>query len=179
MENFSQIDGDSLAGFHQLGMQVGGTVMIPFYNNWSAGVEILYSQKGSQTTQNNKFPEDNFDLLLNYIEIPVMVRYSDKEKFTGGVGFSYGRYLSNKLVINSLDEDLADETFKESDLMIKLDAGYFINESWYVNAGWASSLARVDNQEASIPINTDNGYINRVVFLRLMYILPIGASANN
>ena len=193
--NFSQIDGDDLAGFDQAGLHLGGTVMIPFYNNWSAAVEILYSQKGMQSTQNKSFPDNNIDLRLDYVELPVMIRYTDKDKFTGGVGVSYSRFLSSKYVRNSIlyEPELPDGVFKESDIMLKIDGGYFITKNFYVNAGWATSFTKTNeiNTESQFDAfdltynprserdEDEITYKNRLIFARLMYVLPIGAAARN
>ena len=190
--NFSQIDGDELAGFHQTGLQLGGTVMIPFYNNWTANVEILYSQRGAQSTLNGQNPDNSLDLMLNYVELPLMFRYTDKHRLTGGVGVSYSRFLSSKYIRNSDEIVLPDGVFKDSDIQIKIDAGYFINDNFYVNVGWANSFTKTNNLNREIefesyelpfvPASDRRGneirYVQRLLFVRIMYILPIGATSN-
>jgi hypothetical protein len=42
----TQVDGDDLAGFNKIGINVGPIIHINFNPNWSASMELLYSQKG-------------------------------------------------------------------------------------------------------------------------------------
>ena len=189
--NFTQIDGDELAGFHQTGLQLGGTVMIPFYGNWTANVEILYAQRGAQSTLNGQNPDNSLDLLLNYVELPLMIRYTDKDRLTGGIGVSYSRFLSSKYIRNSVEIELPDGVFKDVDLQLKIDVGYFITDNIYFNAGWATAFTKTNNLNREIEFDSydlpfipaadrkgnEIRYINRLIFARVMYILPIGESS--
>src|SRR6185295_17478463 len=76
--NFSQIDGDDFARYNKFGINAGGTALIKFHKNWSAGFELLFSQKGSREfgTPNNGYSIRR--IKLSYIEVPVMINYHDK-----------------------------------------------------------------------------------------------------
>jgi hypothetical protein len=106
--NLSQVDGDQVYGFDKVGLTIGPSVIIPFGKNktWSVTLELLYSQLGSRqknvnSTIDTVYPTsqpakyyDGYRLSLNYVQIPVIVHYTDKRFIAGGVGFSYGELVS-------------------------------------------------------------------------------------
>ena len=58
--NFSQIDGDDLFGFHQLGVNAGVRVVALLGDRWRVGPELLFSQQGARR-KSNSFEISNFD----------------------------------------------------------------------------------------------------------------------
>jgi hypothetical protein len=104
--NLSQVDGDQVYGYNKVGLTIGPSVIIPFgkMKTWSVTLELLYSQLGSLQKNENtavdtiyKKPPlyyDGYRLSLNYVQIPVIVHYTDKRFIAGGVGFSYGQLVS-------------------------------------------------------------------------------------
>lgn len=97
--NFSQVDGDQTVGFKRIGAGVGLGLGLPITDNWLVGLELLYSMKGAK----QKIPQGTYytyDLKLDYIEIPILARYTH-DIFTVGVGFSYGRLINFKETVHS------------------------------------------------------------------------------
>lgn len=101
--NMSQVDGDQTVGFRKFGFHGGVGAMVPFYENkhfsLDAELEVLFSQKGSHQAQ--KYNRDElgrngaYDLYLNYVEVPVLVRITDAKRLASvGLGLSYGRLVS-------------------------------------------------------------------------------------
>jgi hypothetical protein len=104
--NLTQVDGDEVYGYNKVGLTIGPSVIIPFGKNkrWSVTLELLYSQLGSRqknvnatvdtvfSTQQKNY--DGYRLSLNYVQIPVIIHYTDKRFIAGGVGFSYGQLVS-------------------------------------------------------------------------------------
>jgi hypothetical protein len=96
--NLSQVDGDEVFGFKKVGANIGAGVMIPIGGNWDFSFEALFTQKGanqkpqySDSTRNGAYR-----INLNYVEVPVLVMYTDKEFISAGAGFSWGRLVSVK-----------------------------------------------------------------------------------
>lgn len=99
--NMAQVDGDEVVGYKKIGFNVGACAILPLGERWSVSVETLFNQKGAY----KKYPF-NFDstltfddipyynLRLNYLEVPVMVLFNDKDVVTGGLGFSWSRLVS-------------------------------------------------------------------------------------
>jgi hypothetical protein len=99
--NFTQVDGDRFAGYHKVGLNVGGIVYAQFAEHIAGSIEILFSQKGSrahktQPTTSQAYNILTYDINLNYAEVPLMLNYFDKRKSHFGAGFSYSQLISSK-----------------------------------------------------------------------------------
>jgi hypothetical protein len=94
--NLTQVDGDDFYGFKKVGLNIGPMVAIPFgkKSNWSVSMELLYSQKGSFHNSSNDTLD--YKLVQDYVEIPVLIHFTDKKIISGGVGFSYGQLVNYK-----------------------------------------------------------------------------------
>lgn len=101
--NASQVDGDECFGYKKLGFQGGVGALIPVTNFMDIGLEVLYNQKGAykkdSITYNSSFV-GRYDLSLNYVEVPLMVYLTDKEKYSIGLGLSYGRLVGLVETVN-------------------------------------------------------------------------------
>jgi hypothetical protein len=103
--NACQVDGDECFGFKKFGVHAGAGALIPVYTSQSVsldlGLEVLFNQKGAYkkraNVSNSTFPYA-YNLKLNYAEIPLMFYVTDKDRYSLGIGFSYGRvvYLDEK-----------------------------------------------------------------------------------
>jgi len=91
--NFCQVDGDQFYGFRKVGLNFGPMVVVPFgkNRNWSVSMELLYSQKGS--FHRGSTDSTYYRLNLDYIDIPVMVHFTDKKIISAGLGFCYGQLI--------------------------------------------------------------------------------------
>jgi hypothetical protein len=99
--NLTQVDGDEYYGFHKFGLNVGPMVSMPFgkNRNWSASMELLYSQKGSY--HGGSSDTTTFRLVQDYAEVPLMIHYTDKKLISGGLGFAYGQLVNYKETRNN------------------------------------------------------------------------------
>jgi len=92
--NMSQVDGDEVYGFHKYGLNVGALGIVPLKKNFSFSLEILYNQKGSyEPRQSTDSINGSYKLILNYLDVPVMFHYTDKDIITFGLGASWGRLV--------------------------------------------------------------------------------------
>ena len=93
--NISQVDGDEVFGFLKYGVNMGLGVVMPIHKNWSLSFETLYTQKGSRL---GKVYSDSLDgsykLHLNYAEVPFLIQYTDRDRASAGIGFSWGRLVA-------------------------------------------------------------------------------------
>ena len=90
-----QIDGDEVYGYHKFGLNIGASAIIPFSNNFSVSIENIFNQKGAY--QKPRFEEPNngaYKLNLNYLEVPILGHYEDKNKVN--FGYLAGRSGSRK-----------------------------------------------------------------------------------
>ncbi len=99
--NISQVDGDLVYGYHRVGGHIGLAAILPI-KKWDITLETVFNQKGAvqkayyehYDSATNYTYTGAYDLRLNYVEIPLMVHYTDKERYTVGIGFSYGRLVN-------------------------------------------------------------------------------------
>jgi len=126
--NLAQIDGDDLAGFTKLGLTGGAKLAYPIKKNSDLNLELLYSQRGSNS--NFGFGNINQNYTdLKYLEIPVYINIKDwyiededYHKAKAHIGFNYS-YLfdvesSNGPVANDID------TYNKSNFNFLIGAGY-------------------------------------------------------
>jgi hypothetical protein len=141
--NFSQIDGDQLFGYHQLGINAGIRVVALLNDRWRVGPEILYSQQGARRNQNsiNVSVWDRFDLTT--LEIPLMVYYQDW-RVTAEAGVSY-QNLFDYRVISSAGEDVTATTELQQNLYaFKLGASFFVTPRLAINMRFSQHLNNID-----------------------------------
>lgn len=115
--NLSQVTGDhrGIMEYHRSGIQAGLGVIHPLWkkNKFSIelSLEVLFNQKGSY--QGKKYHDGSvmdstvitgeYDLRLNYGEVPFMVYFTDKNVASVGVGVSYGRLTYIRLKEQGID----------------------------------------------------------------------------
>ena len=75
---FCQVDGDSYAGFHQLGFTVGAYANLPFGNYLSGQMELKYSLLGAHSShkEESEYGYTPYSLRMHYVEIPLMLRFN-------------------------------------------------------------------------------------------------------
>ena len=63
-------------------------------------MEVTYNQKGARQGQqyydslnSGQVVTGEYKLRLNYVEVPVLIQYTDKKFITVGAGFSWGRLV--------------------------------------------------------------------------------------
>ena len=94
--NFTQVDGDECYGFRKFGVHAGAGALIPVTKWMDIGLEVLYNQKGARkrdTLSSSSTFAMTYKLNLDYVEVPLMVYFTDKNRYSLGVGVSYGRLV--------------------------------------------------------------------------------------
>ncbi len=92
----TQVDGDECYGFRKFGVHAGAGALIPVTKWMDIGLEVLYSQKGARkrdTISASSTFAKTYKLNLDYVEVPLMLYFTDKDRFSIGVGVSYGRLV--------------------------------------------------------------------------------------
>ena len=132
--NFSQIDGDQLAGFSKLGWTGGFKLAYPLKEVVDLNFEMLYSQRGS--TSGFGFGSNN-DIFtdLKYVELPVYLNVKDwliedgnYHKVKAHAGLSYG-YLFNVNSVNGLLSDSIDN-YKRHSISYIVGVDYAFNSKF-------------------------------------------------
>lgn len=170
----TQIEGDGYGGFNKAGLHLGGFVNTDISKKFIAQFEINYINKGSKDPANHEAGKyDYYIIQINYVEIPVLLRYKFK-KFIFEGGLSYGRLVKEKQkdangTVPFLGLKIG--PFKKSELAYQLGATYAISDRLFVC--WrnsASILPVADNLQFDTTwFRFIGGSFNVVVAFSLRY----------
>lgn len=183
--NVSHVEGDRVYGWRHWGMNGGVAAIIPFHKNFSVMMEMSYSQKGSNHRANSngmdygkKQDYDAYHLDLDYVEIPVLFQYNDKEMITFGTGFSYGRLVNVKEIENGSvvkSTSLEGGPYAMDDFCWLADVQFRVYGRLKANLRYSTSMASIRKRYFVNPNQTRN-QSNSVISFRLMYIFNEKAS---
>lgn len=182
----SQIEGDELKGFRHWGFTggVGALTALTDNQRWLLSVEADFTQRGvRETAFTAETPYNVTGLTLDYVDIPVMVHFTDPYGgLTVGLGLCYSRLVQQPHGVLSYNPnyfvpDTTDMTFLRNDLSavagfrftlwrnLKLD--FRVQYSLFpVKKGWKFT----ENPQAQTPIVSINNCYNFSVSTRLMWI---------
>jgi len=95
--NLAQVDGDMYFGYNKPGISSGCFVRVHFTPRLSVGMELLYTQKGSNGDAVIESPfmgtyVAKCHIGLSYVEVPVTIQYK-YANFTAEAGASYARLV--------------------------------------------------------------------------------------
>ena len=108
--SISQVEGDECFRYRKPGVHVGAGALIPITDWMEVGLEVLFDQRGAYKKDSinwhlGYYPH-SYDLRLNYAEIPVMIYFTDKAKYSFGLGFSYGRLVGLNEKVDGVSTNL-------------------------------------------------------------------------
>jgi hypothetical protein len=196
--NLSQVDGDEIYGFKKVGANFGAGVMVPFgkRGRWDVSLETLFTQKGSnQKAQygdsllitcggDTTIVTGQYKLNLNYVEVPVMVMFTDKEFISFGMGLSWARlvgvkeYAHGQLVETTT---LNSGTYNKNDFSILADFRIRVYKSLKFNLRYQYSLVSIRTKEffdTQCNSWTRDQY-NNVITFRLIWVFNEAQSRKN
>lgn len=175
--NLAQVDGDEVYGFKKIGLNVGAAAFLPFNEQWKLSLEIGFTQKGAY----QKYPMESdptkelpyYNLRLDYVEIPFLIHYEDRQIAMIGTGFSYGRLVGAKEIEWGLQTATSSRSgvYDISDWNWVLDVRIRLVQSLRLNFRYAYSLYKLRTREFSNlsgDVWTRDQY-NNVLTLRLVY----------
>lgn len=167
--NFSQIDGDNLAGYNKIGFNAGGKAYAFLEPKLSLSFELLFSQKGSQSVLKRTPPEDHERTTISYAEIPVLLNYHDKKQATIGAGLSYSRFLFYRRIVGGADvTDIDVIPVGGNDLAFVADGMLLIGQHFGLNLRFSYSIVPIGHSANSAARN--QGLFNNVVSLRGAFV---------
>ena len=109
--NTTQVDGDECYAFRRFGVHAGAGALVPITSWMDVGLEVLFGQKGAykgdSINQHLGLYTGTYDLRLNYAEVPIMVYLTDKDRYSVGLGVSYGRLVGLKEATNGIPTAIA------------------------------------------------------------------------
>lgn len=176
--NKSQVDGDEAYRFKKYGLNFGVGVSVPVYRNFFSSMELIYSEKGSKLKASvNDSMDGSYRLNLNYVEVPVLFYYTDKDVISAGAGFSWGRLINaneteKRYTIAPVD---LDTVYSRNDWNAIADLRLRIYKNLKVNVRYAYSIRRIgerdvrDSESGQWILN--NKQYNNLWTFRLIYMI--------
>ncbi len=149
------MEGDELKGFNHWGFTGGVGAILDLTNNgrWSMSVETSFTQRGiREVSRTSTTPYNIYGMNLNYIDIPVMLHYTDPYGgMTVGLGLCYSRLVQQpKGTIeynpNYFMPDTTDLTFLRNDFSAVADFRFTL---------WRNLKLNCRMQYSLIPIKKD------------------------
>lgn len=133
--NVSSVGGNAygLAGLgSKVGFHVGGVVEIPITEKISLQPELLYSSQGSNWTLGSSGNK----LKLDYVNLPVLVKYSILKGLSAEAGPLVGFLLST----NANKDD-----YKGLDIAFAIGASYELNENIFLGLRYNKGIMNINN----------------------------------
>ena len=167
----SQVSGDQLSGFNKAGIIGGGGVRFGLRGSSILGVRILYFQKGSRKPSKlDQGDPSYYRLRLNYIEVPVLLRFDLIKNFYAETG------LSAAYLVSSSEEDQDGELplrkpFHKTDFSGVLQLGYPISSSIDFQLGFWQSILPVRTHGGNTFYRLNRGQYNTALTFTLIYTL--------
>jgi opacity protein-like surface antigen len=188
---FSQIDGDTYSGYKKPGYYFGFGINRQLSKLIDVEFDIVLLQKGvranwslDSATRNSL--NNHFSLIrLNYIEIPLVVRFHYK-KFRWECGSYFSYLIKNPPYDESENGIVVDPNFKNTDVGFLLGMGYKLKKNLLLNLRFEYSYIPIRDYypntqgifHGQFPRNLFNtGLYNNTVTFSLNYILPPKATA--
>ncbi len=190
--NFSRLDGDeadSGFGYNKIGTNLGLAVILPFgrNNKWDITIETSFTQKGAKKgkyTYDHTFPW-KYNLRLNYVEVPLIFHYNDKNKIKFGLGVIWGRLVSFKEEEDDRTDIAYSKThpFDVNDFSGLADVMIRLWKSIHLNVRYSLSIVPIRERLFTLPPTNppDPNYPNvstqtreqrnNVITLRVVYII--------
>jgi hypothetical protein len=172
--NAAQVDGDDVAGYTKLGVNGGLGTFIMLPKNFSVGFELLYSQKGAITTRNNRSPQfDYFKLNLDYLDVPVMISYHDKQRAIFGLGVIVNNLVRNKEERGTINPALPlvpEFEYRRLALEAMANVSFHFTKKFGVNLRFAYSLTDIGKVKYSVSNLKDSSQRNNYFSARLFYL---------
>ena len=167
----SQISGDNLSGYNKAGFMAGALVSLPMSEKFDLAMEIMYIEKGSRRQSD---PENGdyeyYRLRLNYIEIPVMLRWNFSKRFTFEAGPAIGFLLKESEedeygIINRSPE----RPFNKTELGVGGGMHVHFARNFSFIARIESSVLAVREHESGETYRFNRGQYNAVLSFALQY----------
>lgn len=173
--NGCQIHGDTYSGYNRLGL-FGGVAVNAFLNDkTSVELGFYFSQKGAKHVPNKSRP-DYYKLSLNYIDLPLLLRYHVNKRYFITLGPSLAYLFKYKENQNYVDVT-GWYKYNSVELALVTGLGRDINDMFQVEVRFSNSLLPIRTFQSPIyypnPVARffNQGYYNNIVTLMLTYKL--------
>lgn len=169
----SQLDGDRSSGYHKAGLAFGIYTNAKLNKYIDAQMELKYIQKGSKWDSEDQTVF--YQSKLNYIELPIFLKYHFLGKFNANVGIAAGYLQKATEDKDQIGDEPADPAFDPFELSGLAGVEYQIIENLYFNVRLNYSILAVRNHPGDQSYFLNRGQYNNVLTFAVYYQL---ANAN-
>ena len=171
----SQVGGDGYSGFNKAGINAG------FFANSSIGKEVdlqfelEYIQKGSRKNPNtDKGDFSKLLLRLDYVQIPVLIKYHQKSFYLEGGGYAgilVNFYLEDESGVRTSDfeNNVFINDVKNTDFGMLVGIGYNVTDHIILNSRFLQTVGNVKEFESGAVRWLKSGWSNSVISFTFRY----------
>lgn len=163
----SQLEGDNWGGYHKAGLTLGAYTNVVLNQYVDAQLEVRYVQKGSNS--NSEENEVFYVSKLNYIEVPLFLKYSFLNKFTANVGLAAGYLQKGTEDKDGIGDEPADPSFNQFELSGLIGVEYHIIDRFYFNVRFNYSILPVRSHPGDQTFYLNKGQYNNVLTFAVYY----------
>jgi hypothetical protein len=174
--NGCQIHGDSYSGYNKFGL-FGGIAVNAQFKNEKTSLELgfYFSQKGSRHNP-SKYDASYYRLHLNYIDLPLSIRYAVNNNYFITLGFS-AAYLVNYTENVNYADYTGKYIYNRYEAGLNFGLGRMIREKFFIELRCSNSITPIRRIIAPIyypnPIARffNKGYYSNILTLFIAYKL--------
>lgn len=163
----SQLDGDRSEGYHKAGLSFGIYTNAKINKYINAQLELRYVQKGSKAVN-----EDGSLLYLsklNYIELPLFLKYTFLDKFSANIGLAIGYLQKATEDKDGIGDEPADPPFNEFEFSGLAGVEYEIIENLFFNIRFNYSILPIRDHPGDQAYFFDRGQYNNALTFAVYY----------
>lgn len=163
----SQVDGDTYAGYHKIGLQCGLFVRYNLSKQFFLFSEMKYIQKGAkQTSKDNIF---YYKSALNYIELPFSLQYLYKKKYIVDVGMAFSYLVKWYEDFGYGKTQMKDPQFKSYEWSAFAGIGILITKRVFLLGRFSYSVLPIRVYPKYIQTIRDRGWNNNDIQIGFYY----------
>ncbi len=163
----SQLDGDRSGGYHKAGLSFGIYTNAKINKYIDAQMELKYIQKVSKWESED---QSVFYLSkLNYIELPLFLKYSFLDKFSANIGLTVGYLQKSTENKDRIGDEPADPPFDEFEFSGLAGVEYKIIENLFFNIRFNYSILSIRDHPGNQTYFLNKGQYNNALTFAVYY----------
>lgn len=167
--NMAQLDGDDLAGYHQPGINAGLRTSALLSDKWQLGLELLFSQQGSDRVPDDPFLTNYDKFRFNMVEVPAMIQFCEWKLQLAG-GLSYSRLINYRIRDLGGNDISSNFDIDRNNVSVLLGGTYLPSEKWGIDVRWTRALFPLQAYSSLSGAETDQ-FLSYFVSFRLLFFL--------
>lgn len=167
--NMAQVDGDDLAGYHQPGINAGLRTSALLSDKWQVGLELLFSQQGSDRVPDDPFRTNYDKIRFNMVEVPAMIQFSEW-KFQLAAGLSYSRLINYRIQDLGGNNIASNFDIDRNNVSFLLGGTYLPSEKWGLDVRWTRAMFPLQVYSSLTGAEVEQ-LLSYFVSFRLLYFL--------